>query len=199
MWSSEITSLPGHQGQHVRLYHQGEAVSYARLLEALVEDSAARALLLQVLASAAYAAYYWEVVPVCKASLDRPFECVLLDAVSLIGEPPDPDTFGRYFRADADVVRFDNLGGDALLVAPCPRGTLAAYAHLASFVREAPIEQRHELLRQVARSVCERLTHRPLWLSTAGNGVAWVHVRLDQSPKYYRHAAYRTHGLGIRC
>jgi hypothetical protein len=32
---------------------------------------------------------------------------------------------------------------------------------------------------------------RPLWLSTAGGGVDWVHMRLDDQPKYYRHLPWR--------
>jgi len=31
----------------------------------------------------------------------------------------------------------------------------------------------------------------PTWLSTAGGGVAWLHVRLDTRPKYYRYNPYR--------
>jgi len=30
-----------------------------------------------------------------------------------------------------------------------------------------------------------------LWISTAGLGVTWLHVRIDSSPKYYTHAPYR--------
>lgn len=36
-----------------------------------------------------------------------------------------------------------------------------------------------------------RLGVRPVWLSTAGMGVSWLHVRLDARPKYYGFAAYR--------
>ena len=36
-----------------------------------------------------------------------------------------------------------------------------------------------------------RVGARPIWLSTAGHGVAWLHVRLDSRPKYYLHAPYR--------
>jgi hypothetical protein len=31
----------------------------------------------------------------------------------------------------------------------------------------------------------------PRWLSTSGLGVFWLHVRLDQRPKYYAHTPYR--------
>jgi len=36
----------------------------------------------------------------------------------------------------------------------------------------------------------DRLADTPLWLSTAGLGVSWLHVRLDTRPKYYRHRVY---------
>ncbi len=36
-----------------------------------------------------------------------------------------------------------------------------------------------------------RLNSKPVWLSTAGAGVSWLHVRLDDKPKYYGHAPYR--------
>ena len=42
-----------------------------------------------------------------------------------------------------------------------------------------------------ADAVAARLSDRPLWLSTSGAGVAWLHVRLDDRPKYIQHAPYR--------
>ena len=30
------------------------------------------------------------------------------------------------------------------------------------------------------------------WLSTAGMGVYWLHVRVDSRPKYYRYQGYKT-------
>jgi hypothetical protein len=29
-----------------------------------------------------------------------------------------------------------------------------------------------------------------MWLSTSGLGVAWLHIRLDSTPKYYQHQPY---------
>ena len=33
----------------------------------------------------------------------------------------------------------------------------------------------------------QRVSASPLWLSTAGMGVSWLHLRLDSRPKNYRH------------
>jgi hypothetical protein len=65
------------------------------------------------------------------------------------------------------------------------------YGHLAAFVRGAPAEQREALWRTVGDALSRRLGAKPVWLSTAGAGVSWLHVRLDDRPKYYGHAPYR--------
>ena len=36
-----------------------------------------------------------------------------------------------------------------------------------------------------------RIGPLPVWLSTAGGGVDWLHMRLDERPKYYRHLPWR--------
>ena len=87
------------------------------------------------------------------------------------------------------MVRFDNLGRDAHLVAPCD--STRPYAHLAVFVRTAPASTNRALWAAAADALEERTGARPLWLSTAGLGVYWLHLRLDSRPKYYTYAPYR--------
>jgi hypothetical protein len=62
---------------------------------------------------------------------------------------------------------------------------------LAAFLREGPSDQVHDLWHRTARAVRENLGAKPMWLSTAGLGVAWLHIRLDSRPKYYRFDGYR--------
>ena len=68
------------------------------------------------------------------------------------------------------------------------------YSHIASFVRGAPWRQQLELWREVSEQLQHKLRqvshNTPLWLSTDGRGVPWLHVRLDSSPKYIKHEEY---------
>lgn len=86
---------------------------------------------------------------------------------------------------------FPNLGRDATLVVPCPLADHSAYGHLAAFVRHAPEHQRDALWQAVGEAMANRVSKRPVWLNTAGAGVSWLHVRLDNRPKYYGYAPYQ--------
>jgi hypothetical protein len=111
-----------------------------------------------------------------------------------LARKPDREAFAGYFgraAAEESVVSFPNLGKDAILVVPCPRGPVSAYGHLAAFVRTAPEPQKHALWELVGRVMQQHLGTAPVWLSTAGAGVPWLHVRLDDQPKYYGYAPYR--------
>ncbi len=41
----------------------------------------------------------------------------------------------------------------------------------------------------------KRVSRKPVWLNTAGGGVAWLHVRLDDRPKYYGYQNYKSSSL----
>jgi hypothetical protein len=109
------------------------------------------------------------------------------------------------------VAVFDNLGRNATLIAPKPinnnNGNDANendnnnndhfYVHLARFCRNAsPPEQISEFWKTVASEYLWRLNNnnnkRPIWLSTSGMGIAWLHVRLDLVPKYYTFQQFKT-------
>ena len=65
-----------------------------------------------------------------------------------------------------------------------------AYGHLAAFVRQAPRRQVHALWQCLAATAKANLSRRPTWISTAGGGVSWLHVRVEHSPKYYAYRPY---------
>jgi hypothetical protein len=126
------------------------------------------------------------------ATVNRSFEFVLHDSPTL-AKTPDLAAFDEHFRSAGNrmAIEFSNLNNDAILVAPSPLGSHASYGHLAAFVRGASSAQSQSLWKLVGDAMQRRVAHAPVWLSTAGAGVPWLHIRLDNRPKYYRHRPYR--------
>lgn len=187
MTSFDTEPLGDSRGIRVSAPGLTHADAHARLRD----DPSFRTELTSLLAALPYTAFRWETPLVTASTTHKPFEFVVLNSPGL-DRRPDPEAFAEHFT-DEPVVAFSNLSGDAMMVVPCPRVAGAKYTHLASFLRTAPAEQVDALWMKVAEVVEQRLGDRPMWLSTAGGGVAWLHVRLDDQPKYYGHAPYR-HG-----
>lgn len=196
MWTPLSEPLAGRRGVRTRLEAAGAPVSYAEVLRLWRHDAGFRSFFTALLAAAPYTAFRWETPPLSTHTVTRPFEFVVLDSPGLAGRP-DPAPFAQHFggaAAPAGVVTFANLGRDAVLVVPTPAGAHSAYGHLAAFVREAPEGQRQALWQAVGEAAEDRLSAAPVWISTAGAGVSWLHVRLDDRPKYYGYSPYRTAG-----
>lgn len=83
-----------------------------------------------------------------------------------------------------DVV-FPNLSRDTILVVPMPmRGK--NYATLRDFIDNAPIIQQQEFWKKVAETAQMFMQDKgKVWISAHGLGVAYTHVRISSSPKYY--------------
>ena len=193
MYAAQRTTLADGHGLHLTWQAEGRSISFGQAIDLWHKDGAFRTLFIEELSACAFSAYRWETPPISEATLERPFECVLLDAPE-IDRRADRRAFSPHFenREPGDIVAFDNLGGDACMVVPVPGGAGVNYCHLASFVRTADREQVHALWAVVGRTAAERVGARPMWISTAGCGVAWLHVRMVSRPKYYGHAAYRS-------
>jgi len=168
-------------------------ISYRRVLRLWQLDETFLSSFDSVLADSPFSAFRWETPAITSATDDRPFEFVLINAPEL-ARTPDRNTYAEYFTmggADEGAVVFDNLGKDAVLVVPSPLDRETDYAHLAAFSRSAPDSQKQGFWAIVGHTAQLQMSDQPLWISTAGDGVAWLHVRLDSYPKYYRHPAYR--------
>lgn len=190
----ELVAEPIGNGQRYRLLHHGEPVSYERAVRGLCEEREVRELVAGCLRDAPYEAFFWETPPVTPASRDRAFEFVLIESPALARVTARSTPFARELGRSADAcVVFPNLGGDAWLVVPRALAEDEHYAHLARFVRGAPAAQVDELLRTVGLAITRWWSERtePLWVSTSGLGVHWLHVRLDTRPKYYSHEPYK--------
>jgi hypothetical protein len=191
MWSVQTESLTGDRGDRYRLHHQNEPASRAQVLQAWQDSATFRTWFNDLLASSPYSAFRWETPAWAQATASLPFEFVILDSPGL-ARSVEPEAFAEHFSSGiGGVVHFHNLGRDAQLVVPLPVADHRHYGHLAAFVRGAPANQRDQFWKLVGQTLQARLSERPVWLSTAGAGVSWLHVRLDDRPKYYGYAPYR--------
>ncbi len=171
----------------------GSTLTYAEVIDGWRHDAQFRSQYSQILARSPYAAYRWETPPLAQRSADRPFEFVLLNAPGFATRTTDQQTYARYFTPDdhdGGIVSFTNLRGDATLVVPSPRESSDAYGHLAAFLRRGPAAQCDALWRVMAEAILSCIGETPVWISTAGGGVAWLHVRIDTQPKYYGYRPY---------
>jgi len=195
-----VTTSPlasGAKGNCIALQRGERPLRFDEVFELLATSGRFVAWYSSILRHSEYPAFFWEHPPLTTTNFANPAEFVLLAAPALESLRPDPTAFKEHFRAakqddgNMTVVRFSNIGGDALLIVPCPDNQTQQYAHLAAFLRAAPAPQIRECWRLTAKAVMENLGTKPLWLSTSGLGVAWLHVRLDSRPKYYQHHPYK--------
>ncbi len=181
-------------GAGIRLWQlnseSGIELTFAEVLHGWSSSDSFRQQWITWLAEVPFDAYVWECPPVTSASLSRAFECVFVSSLSLARMPPDKEAFAEHFRPGCYAVTFGNLGGDAVLVAPCAVADACDFSHLGKFVRTAPPVKQDALWQAVGEAMLARVGDDPTWLSTAGHGVAWLHVRLDSQPKYYRYLPY---------
>ena len=124
------------------------------------------------------------------------------NALEQFASKADSRAFEEHFskRESPYVTVFDNLGKTATLVAPKPIRSdristpPTMYGHLASYCRNASTQQIQSLWKTVATTYLIKLqqpNEDPLWLSTSGTGVAWLHIRFDIQPKYYTYQPFK--------
>ena len=192
MWTTRTEKLTANRAMRIALERDSASLPYGEVLELWAHDQDFRSWFIDLLANVPFTAYRWETPPITSRNVERAFEFVLLDSPGLASHS-DPAAFAEHFRGpkSQSVIDFPNLDGDAILVVPCPIGPPSAYGHLAAFLRNAPDEQKHALWSRVGAVMTHRLGATPVWLSTAGAGVSWLHVRLDNRPKYYGYRPYR--------
>jgi hypothetical protein len=167
MWTVQRDYSEPTGALRLRFFAGDNSLSYTDVLSALLQQRQFREIFQQEIRAAPFVAFRWETPPLASTNTDQPFECLFHDSPDL-DVPADPTEFYAHFQPHTEVVSFDNLGSDALLIVPCPVSASTNYS--------------------------QRVGSQPLWLSTAGGGVDWLHIRLDDRPKYYRHMPWRKVG-----
>ena len=195
-WQSSWAEIPGQSAKRVTLSSNGRAITFAEVVDCWINDETFRAFFLAELRRTPFVGFFWELPPLQRDTLERTYEHVVLEGNLLERISPDPAAFLNVLQAGAVsdlVASFPNISGDAILVVPKPLAGSVGYGHLGAFLQAAPEKQQHALLKTLGRAVEASLQRQGsrLWISTAGLGVPWLHVRLDSKPKYYKHQPYR--------
>ena len=160
-----------------------KSLTYSDFLNFTLKNINFRNQFLSILEKSRFDAYRLETPGVNLTSLNQRFEFVLINCPALIGVV-DEDSFSEFFTEEKiGAVSFPNLGKNAQLIVPCPIARPEVYTHLASFCRKAPVAQKHNLFKLAAGYLKENISDKPSWFSTAGMGVSWLHLRIEQKPK----------------
>jgi hypothetical protein len=194
MVESQVEFLENGRCRKVSLWQDGRQLLYAEVMARWQDDEAFRDAFISILADAPYPAYFWETPPVTLETIKRPFAFVQMESSQLAKVRPNRNAFRSYFEAERnneEVVAFSNLGKDAYLIVPCPQSAQETYTHIGAFTAKAPMSQQHVLWQAVGKALAQRLNQQPIWVSTSGLGVYWLHIRLDTYPKYYTYTPYR--------
>ncbi len=110
------------------LQQNGTPLTYDAVITSWCEDAEFRAAYNELLATVQdFDGFYWEPPPLTQERLAEPYEFVLVPGQTLSRLQPDPTAFAEHFSDAAPVVHFSNLGGDAELIVPCPRGKASVY------------------------------------------------------------------------
>ena len=193
MWQYQVETISKHT-QKVRIVEGQKQLTYGEIIELWENNASFCSFFNSLLANSPFSAYFWETPPITISNVKRKFEFVLVDSSTLEKVNPNPNAFRQYFAStskDREVITFPNLRKDAILVVPCPQIENSAYTHLANFVRKASSSQQQALWQTVGKVLQQNLKHQPIWVSTSGLGVYWLHIRLDSYPKYYSFQPYK--------
>jgi hypothetical protein len=192
-WSVQRRSL---DSSTVKVTISGEApLDVSDVIQLWRSNESFRSFFTECVRDSGFDAFFWETPPVTLSSLEQPFEFVVVEGGSLGRLRPDPQPFSEHFsnRSSPSVLCFPNLGGDATLIVPVPiTSDHSSYTHFGTFLRTAPRQQIDFFWQTVGTAMQQQISTSPTWLSTAGMGVSWLHLRLDSRPKYYRHRPYAT-------
>ena len=193
MWSVKSFELDQHIHK-INLFEGESFLSYEVVINYWLENTEFRSFYFSVLLDSPFDAFFWEHPPVTTSNIGQAYEFVLVHSPQLSSVSADQSPFQEKFnsrRSNESILAFENLGRDAELIVPYPIAQRNIYPHFATFIRNAPEDQKHDLFKTLANALGKRISNKPTWVSTSGLGVYWLHIRLDTWPKYYSYQPYR--------
>ena len=175
-----------------KVEQQKRTLSFKEVIDLLVNSSPFRTELTNTLKESEFDGFFWEVKPCTKGTIEQEFEFATVYGRRISEITMDSEPFKEYFNEEQTTLSFKNLKGDAQLIVPNNINTECNYAHFASFLRTAKEQEIDDFWKTIGTAYSNELNDQPIWLSTAGLGVHWLHVRIDKRPKYYRFEPFKS-------
>lgn len=178
----------------LHLQENGQPLSFSAVIEGWRNNAAFREFYTTTLLKHGGNGCLWEHPRLNKSTVDQAYECVITQTDTFSGRTANFRPFAREMRPGERICTFPNLSGEALLVVPNQSAEISFNGRdLISFLRTAPAELQHEFWATIGHETAAAIDadSQFQFLSTHGLGVLWLHVRLEERPKYYHHRPYR--------
>jgi len=98
MFESSIETIEPDQITQYRISCNGSPVSYATVLDLWQSSAPFRRFFTAQLADSTFAGFRWETPAITDATIDRPFEFVLINSPSFCTRPTDAQTYAKTFQ-----------------------------------------------------------------------------------------------------
>ena len=152
-----------------------------------------------------FKSYYFETPNI--SCPNSPIEFVLTKSSTLHHRAPSWKKYEEHMKRKPYgkwSLSFDNLTGDVRLIVPYNKKKNVKYGHLKDYIIHATSEEIYDIFSEVGKEleeyreennewcdICGDPTYEaPLFLSTHGDGVEWLHFRIEEHPKYYSYKPY---------
>lgn len=190
MWDFHQEKI-NHKTYLYYLLEKGDRISFAKWAELIQNSNEFILFFIDLLRKVEFEGYFWEVKSTNKTEWHNTFEFVIIKSRKLPSIEAKNTAFKEFFNTKDAAISFPNLGGDALLVVPIELVNTKHYGHLAAFIRNGDKLKVIGFWKKVGASYQDSISENYIWLSTAGLGVPWLHIRIDKTPKYYRHSDFK--------
>jgi len=148
--------------------------------------------------------YFFECAPVTESNFDtKEFKFEIIESEELSHRYwTNLEDFSEYIKKTNKIktASFLNLRKDTTLLIPQPlKGIdINSYSQLYTFMKDAPLRQKIDFWKDVGQqfensllsgssgSSSSKLSKKPLYMSTHGLGVSYIHIRFANKPKYYQ-------------
>ena len=142
--------------------------------------------------------FFWECPGLNQSSINKTYKHTILNAKeSLHRTSANSQAFEKNnpifnnCNKINKIVSFRNIHKDALLITPCDNDSFNdknKFKNIANFVKAKGIDEvQKNLWQEVAKLLLEEIKNedKTIYLNTDGRGVPWLHVRFDETDKYY--------------